>query len=193
MNLENTLAISVAAIAVLGGLAAFVRVSWRELRKLSRVTDAFTGHPAQNGIPAAKGVLERITDQDTHLSQVAAVVDKVSLRQDEISRVATDAAEAVSQVLGELSNNGGTSTKDAAEAAVRAAHTAAEQVGLVLATSARTEALLRRHMANGTDVMATGVHNDRVLIEALQKAGIQVDGYLPFPDVDTGSEDVVTL
>lgn len=185
-GLEYTLTISVAAIAVLGGLAAFVRVTWRELRKLSRVTDAFTGHPAENGLPAVKGVFERTDDQDAVLASVVETVEKVSARQEEIALIATQAAADVSRVVGELTTNGGASTKDQAKEAARLAAMASMTAEETRAIAQRTEALLRRHMLNGVEIMEVGERNDRAVIAAIEQLGGTVDHH-PFPVVDDGS------
>jgi hypothetical protein len=176
---EYILTISVALIAVLGGLAAFVRVTWRELRKLSRVMDAFLGTPERNGLPAVKGVFERADDQDEALAAVRT-------RQEEIAAVAQQAATDVSRVLSELTTNGGASTKDQAKEAARLAAAAAVTAEETRAIAQRTEALLRRHMLNGVEIMEVGERNDRAVIAAIEALGGKVEHH-PFPVVDDGS------
>lgn len=188
MTPERVLLIAAAALAVFTGLGALVRTTWRELRKVSRTMDDFGGAPARNGMPATKGVFERLNDQDDKLSVVAEVIEKVSRRQEEIGAIAAQAAADVSRVVSELTQNGGASTKDQAVEAARMAQEAAATAAEVLAASRRTEALLRRHMQNGVEIMQVGEYNDRVLLDALAGAGIAVVGYRPFPEVDAGTE-----
>ena len=190
-SFEYILGVSVAAIAIFTGIAAFVRITWRELRRLSRVLDDFSGTPDRPGHAATKGVFERTDDQDKAIATVVQVVDKLSRRQEELAVVATQAAEDVSQVLGELTRNGGDSTKDAAVEAHRVAVEAAELAHKVLKTSEDTNRLLRRHMENGVAIMEVGTENDQAVVEAFQKLGVEVV-YRPFPSVDLGEDDFPT-
>ena len=191
-SFEYILGVSALTLGVLTGLGALVRTTWRELRKVSRTMDDFGGAPARNGMPATKGVFERLADQDEKLTNVVEVVEKVSARQEEIGAVAAQAARDVSRAVSELTSNGGASTKDQAAQAARQAEEAARVAQEVLAAAQRTEALLRRHMANGVVIMEVGEHNDKVLLDALAGAGIEVRGYRPFPAVDDGTDPVIT-
>lgn len=190
MTPERILLIVAATLGVLTGLGALVRTTWRGLQRVGRMMDDFGGAPARNGLPATKGVFERLNDQDEKLVSVVEIVEKVSRRQEEIGEVAAQAARDASRAVSELTRNGGASTKDQAVEAARMAQEAALTAAEVLAASRRTEALLRRHMANGVQIMEVGEHNDKVLLDALEGAGIEVDGFRPFPTVDAGTDDV---
>lgn len=189
-SFEYILGVSALTIGVLTGVGALVRTTWRELRKVSRTMDDFGGAPARNGMPATKGVFERLADQDDKLSAVTDTVEKISQRQEEIGAIAAQAARDVSRAVSELTTNGGGSTKDQAAQAARQAEEAARVAQEVLAAAQRTEALLRRHMQNGVEIMQVGEYNDRVLLDALAGAGIAVVGYRPFPEVDAGTDPV---
>jgi hypothetical protein len=184
MTPERMLLIIGAGLGVLTGLGALVRTTWRELRKVSRTMDDFAGAPARNGKERTKGVLERLEDQDERLDRVFELVETMAHRQVEIGQVAQLAAEDVQKVVHELTPNSGTSTKDQVAKALSAAERAAE-------TAALTQGLLRRHMANGREIMEVGIENDRRVGEAFAALGVAVD-YHPFPDVDTGEDDFPT-
>jgi hypothetical protein len=186
MSPERFLLIASASLALLTGLTAFLYKTGRELRKVSRTMDDFGGTPARPGHPATKGVFERMQEQDTVLAAVVEVVEKVSARQEEIAAIATKAAQDVQAVLGELTTNGGASTKDQAKEAARLAAVASLTAEETRAIAQRTEDLLRRHMLNGVEIMEIGERNDRAVIAAIEQLGGTVDHH-PFPVVDDGS------
>lgn len=163
------------------GLAAAVTVKFLgpSLRKWSHLTDDLLGEEARSGKPRSPGVVEQIADVQTEIGVLRT-------RQEQIGDVAQQAADDVSAVRTELTRNGGSSTKDAAYQSARSAEAAAVAAEAAARTAERTEALLRRHMENGLEIMEVGVHNDAQLAGAIESLGGTVDDYRPFPPVDIG-------
>lgn len=156
------------------GVAGGAVMKWLgpSLRKVSHLVDDLIGEAARPGKERSPGVVE----------QVATLRE----RQEEIGHVAAQAAADVTAVRSELTRNGGSSTKDAAYQAARSAEAAAAAAEMAARTAERTEALLRRHMENGLDVMEVGIHNDTQVIAAIEELGGKVVDYRPFPPVDIG-------
>jgi hypothetical protein len=168
----SSVAVTGGVLVILTTLTAMSVGAWRFLRKISHFIDDVNGESARPGVAARPGVMEQV-------AALTAAQDDMRVRQEEIASVAQTAADDASAIRSELTPNGGSSTKDAVHAAVRAA-TAAEEA------AARTEDLMRRHMENGLEIMAVGVHNDGQLYRALDEHGIEVTGIRDYPDVDTG-------
>lgn len=59
------------AVALIGSVA-FAVVKWLHpvVAKVTRVLDLFLGHPAEQGIPAVPGVIERLDAQDARLEAI---------------------------------------------------------------------------------------------------------------------------
>lgn len=133
-------------------------------------------------IPPRHGVLQRLNETEATLAEVRH-------RQEEIAVVAQSAADDVSAVRSELTRNGGSSTKDVVAQAAQSSEAAAAAAELANKSAHRTEALLRKHVANGEDIMEVGVHNDQRLFESLERHGITVDGLRDYPEVYLGDDE----
>lgn len=172
MTATGTIGILVGLVTIATALIFSARALWRFSRRISYFLDDVNGEPARSGVPYRPGVVEQVAE--------------LRVRQEEIAKVAQTAAENTAGIRNELTRNGGSSTKDVAYQAARSAETAAAAAELAAHSAARTEALLRRHMQNGLDIMEVGQHNDLQVLAAIESMGGSVEDYRPFPPVDIG-------
>jgi hypothetical protein len=153
-------------VAVAAATAGLIVVSWRFLRGAARLfnktvhfLDDVNGEPARPGVPRRPGLVEQVA--------------QIRQNQARIETVALQAAHDVQETLAELTADaGGESVKEAAYTAAAAA------------TS--TQEMMRRHLVNGEEIMAVGVHNDAQLFKALGDHGIEVTDLRDYPPVDRG-------
>jgi hypothetical protein len=167
---------SVALGIIVGmGVAGATVARWfgPSLRKASHLVDDMLGEDARPGKARVPGVVEEI--------------GRLRDRQEQIAAVAQTAADDAAAVRTELTRNGGDSTKDASFQSARSAEAAATAAELAARSAARTEALLRRHMENGLEIMEVGQHNDLQVLAAIESLGGSVIDYRPFPSVDIGN------
>lgn len=153
---------AIAALTLLTLLGVALRGAWRLGRKANHFLDDVQGTEARPGRPAVPGIVEQVAE--------------LRVRQEEIATVAAQAATDASAVRHELTRNGGDSTTK-------------DIVHKALAAAEENTALLRRHMANGTEIMRVGLHNDAQIIAAIEALGGTVGPLLDYPDVDTGDDD----
>lgn len=169
---SESVAITGGGLVIVTTLAAISVGAWRFLRKISHFIDDVNGEEARRGVPARPGVMEQV-------AALALAQDDMRVRQEEVAAAAQTAADDASAIRSELTPNGGSSTKDAVHAAVRAANAAED-------AATRTEDLMRRHMENGLEIMAVGKHNDERLYTALAEHDVDVTDIREYPPVDTG-------
>ena len=169
-TVSSDLTVLVVGLTAAGTLTLAIRASWRFVQKISHFIDDVSGEKARAGVPARPGIVEQVSE--------------LRIRQEQIGDVAQRAANDVAVVRQELTRNSGASTKDAAHQAARSAEAAAAAAELASQASTRTEGLLVRHMVNGLEIMAVGIHNDSRHIAALEEHGIEVTDLKEFPPVD---------
>lgn len=186
MHAEDWISLAVGIIGVTVGVITFTRWFWRLGRRINHFLDDVNGEDPRPGVPARPGIMAQVNELRVRQEEIAEVADLVagdqrlaSQERTEIAAVARQAAEDITAVRLELTRNGGDSTKDEVEAAARAAEAASE-------AASRVEALLRRHMENGLEIMEVGIHNDAQVAEAIRKLGGEMSDIRPFPPVDIG-------
>lgn len=168
----SSIALTGGVLVILTTLAGITVALWRFLRKVNHFIDDVNGEEARRGVAARPGVMEQV-------AALTLAQDDMRTRQEEVAAVAQTAADDAAAIRSELTPNGGSSTKDAVHAAVRAANAAED-------AATRTEDLMRRHMENGIEIMAVGVHNDERLYQALADHGVDVTDLRDYPPVDIG-------
>lgn len=193
--LESVL-ISVGAAVIIGvggltyrSLSARRRRELEQLAQINRVVVAVIGEPgsADGALLGQPGLLETVAKLSITQDEMWAQQATMRVRQEEIGVAAAAAAEDVAAVRTELTRNGGASTKDAAHQAARSAEAAAAAAEVAAREGAETKALLRRHMANGVDIMAVGLANDTRTVEAFRQLGVDLE-FDEYPPVDTGED-----